>query len=105
MAFTHTEVHDRRVGRARPLDGGEPDRIRGWIDDWKKLALRYKGNPTVVDADLHNEPQSVPGGGGACWGGGSQELLPVRLSGFHPVVVSSPVRRSFSSTAARSRVL
>ncbi len=41
-----------------------------WIDDWKTLAARYQGNPTVVGADLHNEPHSVSGGGGACWGCG-----------------------------------
>lgn len=41
-----------------------------WIADWKTLAARYKGNPTVIGADLHNEPHSVSGGGGACWGCG-----------------------------------
>jgi aryl-phospho-beta-D-glucosidase BglC (GH1 family) len=25
-----------------------------WIDDWKTLVMRYKGNPTVVGVDLHN---------------------------------------------------
>jgi endoglucanase len=43
-----------------------------WIDDWKALATRYKGNTTVVGADLHNEPHSVQGGSGACWGCGDQ---------------------------------
>ena len=28
-----------------------------WIDDWVMLALRYRGNPTVVGADLFNEPK------------------------------------------------
>lgn len=38
-----------------------------WIDDWKLLAMRYKGNPTVVGFDLHNEPH-----GNATWGSGDQ---------------------------------
>ncbi|HSL46497.1 MAG TPA: cellulase family glycosylhydrolase [Anaerolineales bacterium] len=33
-----------------------------WIDDWKMLARRYKGNDTVIGMDLRNEPF------GACWG-------------------------------------
>lgn len=37
-----------------------------WIDDWKMLAARYANNPTVVGADLHNEPH-----GAACWGCGN----------------------------------
>ena len=36
-----------------------------WIDDWTMLAARYAGNPTVVGADLHNEPH-----GAATWGSG-----------------------------------
>ena len=36
-----------------------------WIADWQMLASRYAGNPTVVGADLHNEPH-----GTACWGCG-----------------------------------
>jgi len=35
-----------------------------WIANWKKLALRYKGNPTVIGADLHNEPHAGTWGGG-----------------------------------------
>lgn len=35
-----------------------------WIDDWKMLANRYKGNDAVVGMDLRNEPH------GACWGCG-----------------------------------
>jgi endoglucanase len=35
-----------------------------WIDDWKMLANRYKGNDTVVGMDLRNEPH------GGCWGCG-----------------------------------
>jgi len=36
-----------------------------WIADWQMLADRYKGNPTVIGADLHNEPH-----GPATWGTG-----------------------------------
>jgi endoglucanase len=34
-----------------------------WISDWRMLAQRYAGNPTVVGADLHNEPHAPPAGG------------------------------------------
>jgi endoglucanase len=46
-----------------------------WINDWKALARRYAGNPTVIGADLHNEPHAEgtdPNGTGACWGCGVQ---------------------------------
>lgn len=36
-----------------------------WISDWTMLASRYAGNPTVIGADLHNEPH-----GPATWGTG-----------------------------------
>src|SRR6478609_2681170 len=36
-----------------------------WIDDWVALATRYSSTPTVIGADLHNEPH-----GKACWGCG-----------------------------------
>ncbi|MBX3412124.1 MAG: cellulase family glycosylhydrolase [Pirellulales bacterium] len=36
-----------------------------WINDWTMLAARYAGNPTVIGADLHNEPH-----GPATWGTG-----------------------------------
>ncbi|MGI5837706.1 MAG: glycoside hydrolase family 5 protein, partial [Chloroflexota bacterium] len=36
-----------------------------WINDWVMLAKRYKGNDTVIGADLHNEPA-----GNATWGSG-----------------------------------
>lgn len=35
-----------------------------WINDWKMLAQRYANNPTVIGADLHNEPHSGTWGGG-----------------------------------------
>jgi endoglucanase len=43
------------------------------IADWKSLATRYANNPTVVGADLFNEPHADgtdPQGTGANWGGG-----------------------------------
>ena len=36
-----------------------------WIKDWVMLAERYRGNDTVIGADLHNEPA-----GDATWGTG-----------------------------------
>ncbi|WP_338780322.1 cellulase family glycosylhydrolase [Streptomyces sp. DG1A-41] len=36
-----------------------------WITNLKSLAARYRGNPTVVGIDLHNEPRDP-----ACWGCG-----------------------------------
>ncbi|MET0496610.1 MAG: cellulase family glycosylhydrolase, partial [Actinoplanes sp.] len=44
-----------------------------WIADWQALARRYAGNPTVIGADLHNEPHAEgtnPAATGACWGCG-----------------------------------
>jgi endoglucanase len=40
-----------------------------WISDWQMLAQRYLGNPTVIGADLHNEPHDP-----ACWGCGDTTL-------------------------------
>ncbi|MGF1647203.1 MAG: glycoside hydrolase family 5 protein [Kineosporiaceae bacterium] len=42
-----------------------------WIENWQVLAERYRGNPVVIGADLHNSPHaegrsSEPAG--ACWG-------------------------------------
>lgn len=37
-----------------------------WIDDWKVLATHFKGDPTVLAVDLHNEPK-----GDATWGDGN----------------------------------
>ncbi len=33
-----------------------------WINDWKALAARYAGDPTVVGVDLRNEPHTGPPG-------------------------------------------
>lgn len=43
------------------------------IADWQMLAARYAGNPTVIGADLFNEPHADgtdPNATGACWGCG-----------------------------------
>jgi len=39
---------------------------QAWINDWVSLAERYANNPTVIGADLHNEPH-----GDATWGDGN----------------------------------
>jgi aryl-phospho-beta-D-glucosidase BglC (GH1 family) len=39
--------------------------VSRWISDWTMLAKRYAGNPTVIGADLANEPH-----GPATWGSG-----------------------------------
>ena len=36
-----------------------------WISDWKMLAARYANNPTVIGADLYNEPNGTWGTGKA----------------------------------------
>ena len=35
-----------------------------WISDWQMLAQRYADNPTVIGADLHNEPYNGTWGDG-----------------------------------------
>jgi Cellulase (glycosyl hydrolase family 5) len=58
-----------RRGRIRAsiaITAAAPDRAglvpeSTWIADWKALAARYKGNPTVIGADLHNEPHNGRG--------------------------------------------
>jgi endoglucanase len=40
-----------------------------WLSDWQMLAKHYQGNPTVIGADLHNEPHTP-----ACWGCGERSL-------------------------------
>ena len=35
-----------------------------WISDWQMLAGRYADDPTVIGADLHNEPHAGTWGGG-----------------------------------------
>jgi cellulose 1,4-beta-cellobiosidase len=42
-----------------------------WIANWKTLAAKYKGDPTVIGADLHNEPHNDKSTtSGSCWGCG-----------------------------------
>lgn len=62
------------LDRHRPDSGGQSElwytgsySEQRWINDWKMLASRYANNPTVIGADLHNEPH-----GSACWGCGNQ---------------------------------
>ena len=61
------------LDRHRPTAAGQselwytdqvPEQV--WIDDWVMLASRYRGNPTIIGADLHNEPH-----GPATWGDGN----------------------------------
>jgi endoglucanase len=42
--------------------------LQQWINDWVSLAKRYRNNPYVIGADLHNEPQ-----GQATWGTGNPQ--------------------------------
>lgn len=68
------------LDRHRPTSAGQsalwytstvPESV--WIEDWKALARRYASNPTVIGADLHNEPHADgtdPNGTGSCWGCG-----------------------------------
>lgn len=35
-----------------------------WVNDWVTLTERYANNPTVIGADLHNEPYNGTWGGG-----------------------------------------
>ena len=61
----------------RSSDGASANENGLWYDDkypeskmienWKMLAERYKGNDTVIGADLHNEPH-----GQATWGSGDK---------------------------------
>ncbi|RKP53163.1 glycoside hydrolase family 5 [Cohnella endophytica] len=61
------------LDRHRPDSGGQSElwytaqySEQRWINDWVMLATRYANNPTVIGADLHNEPH-----GTATWGTGS----------------------------------
>lgn len=37
-----------------------------WIEDWTRLALRYRSNAAVIGMDLRNEPHNADRGG-SCW--------------------------------------
>ncbi|MET3810441.1 cellulase family glycosylhydrolase [Arthrobacter sp. UYEF3] len=57
-----------------------------WISDWKMLADRYKADPTVIGADLHNEPA-----GAATWGGNvSTDWQAASTRGGNAVLASNP---------------
>ncbi|MFR9800372.1 cellulase family glycosylhydrolase [Streptomyces sp. MS06] len=60
------------LDRHRPDSGGQSalwytDSVpeSTWIADLKALAARYRGDPTMIGIDLHNEPHDP-----ACWGCG-----------------------------------
>jgi endoglucanase len=64
------------LDRHRPDSSGQsalwytpPCSEQCWISDWQMLAQHYANNPTVIGADLHNEPHSP-----ACWGCGESSL-------------------------------
>ncbi|GMK42398.1 hypothetical protein PCCS19_54580 [Paenibacillus sp. CCS19] len=61
------------LDRHRPDSGGQSElwytaqySEARWINDWVMLAQHYANNPTVIGADLHNEPH-----GTASWGTGN----------------------------------
>lgn len=57
-----------------------------WISDWKMLADRYKDDPTVIGADLHNEPA-----GAASWGGpAATDWQAAATRGGNAVLASNP---------------
>ncbi|MDD1476891.1 cellulase family glycosylhydrolase [Arthrobacter sp. H16F315] len=58
-----------------------------WISDWKMLADRYKNDPTVIGADLHNEPY-----GAATWGRGTAatDWQAAATRGGNAVLASNP---------------
>ena len=57
-----------------------------WISDWKMLADRYKADPTVIGADLHNEPA-----GAATWGGSAAtDWQAASTRGGNAVLASNP---------------
>ncbi len=57
-----------------------------WIADWKMLAARYKNDPTVIGADLHNEPA-----GAATWGGAAAtDWQAAATRGGNAVLASNP---------------
>jgi endoglucanase len=57
-----------------------------WISDWKMLADRYKNDPTVIGADLHNEPA-----GAASWGGpAATDWQAAATRGGNAVLASNP---------------
>ncbi len=56
-----------------------------WIDDWQMLAARYADDPTVIGADLHNEPYAGTwGGGGANDWAAAAELAGNAIGAVNP---------------------
>jgi endoglucanase len=62
------------LDRHRPTSAGQrkfwyTDQVSEttWIKDWTDLARRYRDNPLVIGADLHNEPHDE-----ASWGDGNK---------------------------------
>ena len=67
-------ILDRHSAKADGYMGENVWYVRGdpyyteqrWIDDWVMLAKHYAGNPTIIGADLFNEPKRT-----ATWGNSS----------------------------------
>jgi endoglucanase len=60
-----------------------------WISDWKTLAARYRGEPTVVAFDLHNEPHDPATWGGAAatdWASAAERAA-AAIHAVHPDVI------------------
>ncbi len=61
-----------------------------WINDWKTLASRYAGNPTVIGFDLRNEPHNATSGG-SCWDcGGANDWHLAAARGGNAVLAVNP---------------
>jgi endoglucanase len=60
------DQHRPGYGSQSPLWYTDEYPESAWIADWVSLATRYRDDPTVIGADLHNEPA-----GAACWGCGT----------------------------------
>ena len=90
------------IDRHRPDSGGQSKlwytatvSEATWIANMKTLAARYRGNPTVVGFDLHNEPHAdgtEPAATGACWGCGdvSRDWRLAAERGGNAVLQSNP---------------
>jgi aryl-phospho-beta-D-glucosidase BglC (GH1 family) len=63
----HSAMHDDYANEQLwYIPGSSTSTQQAWINDWVALAQRYAGNPTVIGADLHNEPRDP-----ATWGDGN----------------------------------
>ncbi len=58
--------HDPTADQRPPLWYNDQAPQTRWIDDWVMLAKHYRGNETIIGADLANEPHWP-----ATWGGGN----------------------------------